>query len=403
MEEIPHVRLAIEHPQPRITGLICSIISRNLSGAFRRVRLRTWSWNLLMLFSRGTGTEVAGGGEPNHGPMAAEALVTLGRDDAVASWVDRYRPRLAVMPAATSPITVDTWREALGDIGRIADWTASFRVQLAEAPWQAVFAEWIGRLLPATIAAGTHGLIRTAHALRALADAETPLRIEELGVALAYWAAYYRQLPGVPRFAGERDFAQALGHVPRLMRGQKRSGLPRELVLRVIDSHPEFTAAVDQATEPASAEDALSALTEAGARLYLAEAARHPLVLLHTVTAPAALRLLLPHLPVAVHKTALAYVWQAVAATTAVYADASAADRDEPASPPPSEIVEGALATDDPHAIKFVEACIREFRRHPRPVYLAAAHDWATRLHQARNWSDAQQLAAGIAVRAQGG
>jgi hypothetical protein len=30
---------------------------------------------------RGTGTEVAGGGAPNHGPMAAEALTALGRDD----------------------------------------------------------------------------------------------------------------------------------------------------------------------------------------------------------------------------------------------------------------------------------------------------------------------------------
>jgi hypothetical protein len=171
---------------------------------------------------RGMGTEVAGGGDPNHGPMAAEALVALGRDEVVANWVERYRPRLDVMPAVTSPITVATWREALGDIGRIADWTAFFRVQLAEAPWQAVFAEWIGRLLPATIAAGTHGLIRTAHALRALEDAETPLRVEELGVALAYWAAYYRQLPGVPRFAGELDFAHALGQVPASCAG--RSG-----------------------------------------------------------------------------------------------------------------------------------------------------------------------------------
>src|SRR5215510_3574567 len=35
-----------------------------------------------------------------------------------------------------------------------------------------------------SVAAGGHGLIRTANALRALLDAETPLRVEELGVAL---------------------------------------------------------------------------------------------------------------------------------------------------------------------------------------------------------------------------
>jgi hypothetical protein len=85
-----------------------------------------------------------------------------------------------------------------------------------------------------------------------------------------------------------------------------------------------------------------------------------------------------------------------------LYADESAADRNESASPPQSEIIERFIETDDPHAIKFVEACIRDFRRNPRSVYLAAAHDWATRLHQARNWSDAQRVAAGIAVSVKG-
>jgi hypothetical protein len=177
--------------------------------------------------------------------------------------------------------------------------------------------------------------------------------------------------------------------------------MPRELVLGVTDS-PEFTTAVDRAIEPESVDDALSALTEAGARLYLSDAARHPLVLLHTVTGPAALRLLLPHLPADLHKKALAYVWQAVAAMTAVYADERAVDRNEPASPTQSEIVERSIETEDPHAIKFVEACIREFGRNPKQVYLAAAHDWATRLYQARKWSDAQRVAAGIAVGAKG-
>src|SRR5215471_2524965 len=124
---------------------------------------------------QGTSTEVAGGGDPNHGPMAAEALVVLGRDDIVGNWVDRYRQRLDVMPGPTTPITVDTWREGLGNIGRMADWAAFFRRQLVEAPWRVVFADWIGRLLPGAISAGQHGLIRTAHAIRALEDAETPL------------------------------------------------------------------------------------------------------------------------------------------------------------------------------------------------------------------------------------
>ena len=37
---------------------------------------------------RGTGTEVGGRGAPNHGPMAAEALTSLGREDVVVRWAD---------------------------------------------------------------------------------------------------------------------------------------------------------------------------------------------------------------------------------------------------------------------------------------------------------------------------
>jgi hypothetical protein len=346
---------------------------------------------------RGAGTEVAGGRAPNHGPMAAEALTALGRYDIVVSWADRYRRKLGAMPAASSAITDDTWQEGLGAIERVGDWAAFFHRQLAEAPWPAVFTTWIGRLLPATPSAGAHGLIRTAHALRALEGAETPLRLEELGTALAYWAAYYRKLPGLPHLTGALGLGYALGQVPLFLRGRARRGMPREVYLQVVDAHAEeFSKAVNQAAEPDSVECALSSLTEAGARLYLANAARQPLVLLHTVTTPAALRLLLPHLPIELHKMALSYVWQNVAATTAAYADEKPSERDDFAPEEEPMIVERSIEADDPHALKFTEACIREFRLNPRPVYLAAADDWATRVRRAKDWSAADLAAAGI-------
>jgi len=349
---------------------------------------------------RGTGSEVAGGVAPNHGPMAAEALVALGRDDIVVAWADRYRRKLNAMPPSKSPITTTDWAQRLGAIDRFADWVAFFRTQLSEATWQPVFREWIGRLVPATPSAGAHGLIRTAHALRALTHAETSLRVEELGVALAYWAAYYRKLPGTPHLAGALDLGDALDQVPLFLSGQVRPGMPREVYLLVMQAHgEEFSAAVDSAAEPDSVEDALSSLTEAGARLYLANASRQPLVLLHTVTVSAALRLLLPHLPAGLDKTALAYVWQNVAATAAAYGDEKPPERDDWPLHEESAIIEQSIATDDPHALKFAEACIREYRLNPQPVYLAAAEDWASRLHHSRNWSDAERDAAGLEFR----
>ena len=349
---------------------------------------------------RGTGSEVAGGPAPNHGPMAAEALAALGCDDVVVAWADRYRRQLDAIPPSRAAVTAENWTQALGAIDRFGDWAAFFRVQLAEAPWRVVFHEWIGRLLPATPSAGAHGLIRTAHALRALADAETSLRVEELGVALAYWAAYYRKLPGTPRLTGTLDLGDALLRIPLFLSGQARPGMPRQVYLRVMQAHgAEFSQAVDSAAEPESVEDALSSLTEAGARMYLANATRQPLVLLHTVTAPAALSLMLPHLPAGLHKMALAYVWQNVAATAAEYGDQTPTEDDDLAPQEPSAVIERSIATDDPHALKFAEACIREHRRNPHPAYLAAAADWASRLHRARDWSPAERDAAGLEFR----
>src|SRR5262249_58755408 len=102
---------------------------------------------------RGTGSEVAGGVAPNHGPMAAEALIALGRDDVVVSWADRYRRQLDAMPPPRSPVTTENWTEALGAIGRFGDWVAFFRSQLTEASWRGVVGEWTGRLPPPTPAA----------------------------------------------------------------------------------------------------------------------------------------------------------------------------------------------------------------------------------------------------------
>src|SRR5262245_35488791 len=144
---------------------------------------------------RGTGPETLGDA-PNHAPMVAEALVALGRSDAVLPWVDAYRSRLGPAPSHSSPITDDAWRAALGVRSRLGDWEVFFRRALAESDWHTVLAAWVPRLLPGTMAAGTHALIRTAHAVRALEAIETPLRVQELAEGLAYWAAFYQELPG---------------------------------------------------------------------------------------------------------------------------------------------------------------------------------------------------------------
>ncbi len=132
----------------------------------------------------------------NHGPMAAEAMVRHGHSDRVDSWLDLYMRRLEEFPRGLSPIGSD-WQEALGDLRRVADWTAYFRAEVAERPWREVLNTWWPRLLPGVVAAATHGVIRVGHAVRALlADGDDPSHLAELAHGLAYWAARWQTLPG---------------------------------------------------------------------------------------------------------------------------------------------------------------------------------------------------------------
>src|SRR5262249_8965379 len=141
-----------------------------------------------------TGPEF-GGGLSNHGPMAAEALVSMNRADAVTAWVERYKRRLHSYPESRKPIVSAEWRTALSDYSRVGDWVALFNRELNEKPWRAVLSEWTLRLAPGLAAAALHGLLRTAHAVRSLSQKETGGRKRVLAEGLGYWAARYQTLP----------------------------------------------------------------------------------------------------------------------------------------------------------------------------------------------------------------
>ena len=134
-------------------------------------------------------------GNSNHGPMVAEALCAMGRPDAVAPWIARYRQRMLPRPEARARIRREDWPGALGDRGRFADWSAFFAEEMQEAPWREALDRWVERLAPGFCAAATHGVIRVGHAVRSLTAEETPHRLRELADALASWAATYQELP----------------------------------------------------------------------------------------------------------------------------------------------------------------------------------------------------------------
>src|SRR5262245_56206430 len=225
------------------------------------------------------------------------------------------------------------------------------------------------RLIRGLMAGGTHGLIRTAHAVRALSEAATPLRVEELASALAFWAAYYQTLPGVPRLRGPLDLDRAIEQVPRIGRKQgdeaRREGVPRDFV-RVLAKYPDFAEAVNRFGRREAVDASLSRLAEAGARLYFANASTHPLVFIHAITGPAAVRLLLPHMSVALHESAFAYCWQAIAAWVAAYGSGAAGSLDDPVPRSEWEVIGRALGTRDHYALRLAEALLAGNRLQPK-------------------------------------
>ncbi len=108
-------------------------------------------------------------GFSNHAPMAIEAMCAMRRGDAVMRWFEGYRASLAPRRARVARLTDESWRAALGDQRRTEDWFEFFRNEIEERPWAEVLDRWAARLAPGLMAAATHGVIRTGHAVRALA------------------------------------------------------------------------------------------------------------------------------------------------------------------------------------------------------------------------------------------
>ena len=328
-----------------------------------------------------TGAEY-GGGLSNHGPMAAEALLAMGRPEAILPWVEGYKRRLADRPTPFTPITRTEWREALGDKKRLADWIAFFDRELADASWPDVVHRWVPIFAPGLMAAAAHGLLRTSHAVRCLARGETPQRLHELAEGLGYWAARYRQLPGRP---SEQDAGwsprEALAHVHRLHGpGFERSG-SISAAITGLDAEPSFPPTIDLVSAHGDLARLLSELTEVFAGVYLTQT-DGLIAFVHAVTAPSALRLLLPYLAEADARLAVRYAWQAAAALYAWYATASGPSllALEPITESAETLIDRAIAAEGAHTIKFTEACLREYAINPKPVYLVAARDVAARV-----------------------
>lgn len=287
-------------------------------------------------------------GLTNHAPMVVECLAELGQGAQLHRWLDGYVDELDAAPRGRP---IDQWRGALGDSRRIGDWLEHLRRD--ERPWEELLATWWPRLAPGMAAAATHGVIRTGHAVRALRQGDTAPRQDELRHALAYWAALWSPVPAlVP--TGHRTPRDALPAVPTL---PDEHGRAMQRIGRLADLDG-WAASVTALAPVRSPEQVLNDVVDAAVRSYAGRAHRNPVMLVHSVTAPAAVALALPSLPPDQHQRTVELAWTTSAAVVAAYAAPKASPPHAPARTR-EDAVEQAVRHGDAHAIKLTEAALR--------------------------------------------
>jgi hypothetical protein len=306
--------------------------------------------------------EAAGRGA-SHYPMAAEALTTLGHEHTIPGAWQRgaaayagHVPRRLPIPtnATTAEVTA-----ALGDHDRFGDWLDHFDALLAIEPWRDVVAAWAPQLAPGLSGAVFHGAIRTAHAVRALRARSTAVRHHELAIGLAYWAARYTELPvattlPAPSFRDELESSPP----PHL-------AADADVAFGAVMPHLLATAAPLADPFAGTRTDPYDAIVTIGrdaavAFLEMLVQERQRIWLLHTVTAPAAIALLLPEVDATGAHRLVAHTRQAVVAMFHTFGAPFTRRASVRSSPPPwPELIARAANSNSVHTIKLVEALHR--------------------------------------------
>jgi len=318
-----------------------------------------------------------------HGPMAAEALVALGHAERASDWARHYleSERLAPLPKGTALAD----HELAGARGRPdarPRWIARIDRELEGDAWQAVARRWLPTLIAGASADAAHGLIRTAHALRSLGQAETPERRYELAEALGYWAAVYEELPGRPGRGKPGLASETIARVPVVPPGEQVYQGAISDRLRDVAKLEGFEDAVASLAPLHDLGEFAADLARVSAHLYLANAPRTRAIdFIHAVDGVYAVRELLPFLGEDDGRDLAFYGWQVIAALHASAGDAlPPVDFEAPSEAEVPALVERAVAVGGAHAIKFAQACLAEYAIRPDPVFHAALQDMVVRM-----------------------
>ncbi len=316
----------------------------------------------------------------SHAPMVIEALCVLGYGAQVETWLNREPVSLLPRPEKLAKVNVAHWREALGQPGRYQDWSDFFRVQIIENGWQGVLDTWAGHLAPGFSTAACHGVIRTAHAARALGHQKTACRVEELADGLASWAALYRELPvEALKPVGDKNVDEALSDITVLPTQQQPGEGFITAGYTALTHATEFSAQVQQVNFSRSVAELTDEIIITFAGLIV-EAVTSPftaIVFTHAVTGAAAVRNLYPYIREETARTLAFRAWEAGCALKVAFGNSTSTRPCDAGSANMASLVARAIRSGDSHAIKLAEACQSVYKEHPEQDILVQALEQA--------------------------
>ena len=318
-------------------------------------------------------------GNFDHGPMAAEALEALGLSDRIKTYTQQHITRDGVRPAAkpVAPITAESWSNALGRPARYSDWLAFIEADLVRLGWRELARRWILRLTPGAATAAVHGLIRSAHAVRALERRDTPARQAELVRALASWASLYAPPPWPPIGAQGHLAPQAAFDAlsPAAAALQAREGSISAGLAKAMNA-PAFTQEAGEVDLSGPADALADAVLTVFIRAFLdyARSSYTAIVWCHAITGAMSVRRLFSIVTEEQARALLACVFEIGCAMKAAFADLHA-DRSpgSDALDTPDALAQRAVQTGDDHAIKLTDALLEAYRSSGSNAALRAA------------------------------
>ncbi len=329
----------------------------------------------------GTGPEY-GGGDTNHGPMAAEALCFLGREEMAIRWAENYKRR-KLEPHISAPqrILSNEWKEYLGRRNYFDGWKSLFHHEIESSGWENTLRCWIPRFLPGIVSAAAHGALRTAHAVRSLEKKETALRKDELCSGLGYWAATFQTLPEAPYNKQKLEASEAIKALHLIPIDKREEHDQISDGLNQLKNWPDFAPVINMLDVSSGFDKSLLNILETFIRAYIPNADTNLFPAVHAVTGPATLQLLEKYIEESDKTRALKYAWQASAGlhitfdtNTQIYKN-----KIDSKTKHDTELIDDAIRSQDEHAIKFTEVCLRLNHANANPIYKFAAEDAISR------------------------